>query len=448
MFTSLVKRTSLLKKYETPVKLVALTGVNLVFTLLINYLLADQITPEEYGAWRLFLTLTSFSGLLHFGLVDGMTIQWLFSSTKDWQSSSKRDFSYLLIQQVLIYFLLITAIGKLFPQLKTVPYAPILLANQVVLQNVSGLLQAFFNRSEKFYYGSSFTLISQLAFCFGLMLYRFNFLPGINLNLLSNIQIAIATFSMLYLLHKHTINWPSLTRYDLHPQRFIAVIKKSIGLGLPILLTGLLFLGFQNIDKLLISKYYSPRQFGFYAFAGALLNVVLTIVVSISNFLMQKLVSIRHSIELYYDSAVMLILKLDFLLLVGALPARLFINQLLPVYSESAVYITYLSGFVAPYLLVQLIQFTIFKILNKQRQFFALAIMVFGSTAVLLVALASHHAALTIMASVSTFMAYIWFAAGDWLLCSVKRECKANQTKRYAFMITTICLYLLLFYLG
>ncbi|MFD1142150.1 oligosaccharide flippase family protein [Larkinella insperata] len=430
--------------YATPVKLIALTGVSVVVTLYINYLLADQVSPEKYGTWRLFLTITSFSGLFHFGLTDGITIQWLFKDGTDWQKSAKRDFSYLVIQQVCVYTVIVVVGGSgIYPQVYQTNPA-VLVANQIALQNLSGLLQSLFNRHHKFYYGPLLTLFSQVVFLVGLTACKTGYMKSLDLILLSNIQIAVTVLLMVYLASKKAKGWPAIQPEDFYLTNILRKTKEFISLGLPILLVGLLFLGFQNIDKLLIAGFYPARQFGFYAFAATLLNVCLTVVSSVANFMMQKLAPYRHSLELYYDKAVFSILLLIPFLFFSVTPLQFLVQTFLPAYSASTVYVRYLSGFIGPYLLVQLIQFSVFKLLNKQRVFLILATVFFVLSLSVEYLLALTKVPLVMIALSSVLLAYGWFAVGDWLLCTIKPECKLKQKKRYFFMVATICLYLLI----
>lgn len=444
MLTGIAKKTSFVKTYATPVKVIALTGAGIAVTLLINYLLADQVTPEQYGSWRFFLTVTSFSGLAHFGLIDGVMIRWLVKEGTDWRITVNRDFLSLIIQQLIIYGLIVITIENNLLVQNNGPFVgAVLMANQITLQNISGLLQAFFNRAHKFYYNPSITLFSQIIFCLGIVCYKAGYTKSIDLMILSNLQIVSAVLPMVYLLTKEMKSWPIVERSDL---RFFTILKNSadsIRTGLPILATGLLFLGFQNMDKLLVASYYPARQFGFYAFAATLLNVFLTILFSISNYLIQTLAPYRKTIELYYDKAVFSCLIMAAFLLLGVVPLPFIIHKFLPAYAESAIYIRYLAGFVGPYLLVQLIQFTVFKLLDKQRIFLSLAGFVFAVNLLLVYVLASHQVALTRIAFLSTLMACCWFIAGDWLLGLIKPAFRLKQTKRYLFISVFFCLYII-----
>ncbi|MGV3561136.1 oligosaccharide flippase family protein [Larkinella arboricola] len=444
MLTGSIHKISTAKLYATPVKLIALTGVSIVITLFINYLLADQVSPEQYGAWRLFLMFTSFSGLFHFGFTDGVTIQWLFKDSVEWKKCAKRDFIYLIIQQLVMYCLVIVLIRSgIYPQARTGSIA-VLVANQIILQNVSGLLQSLFNRNHNFYYGPLLTLFSQAVLLVGVIAYSIDYIKSLDLILLSNIQLVVSMIPMLYLAFKETEDWTVIQQKDLYLSSILKNIRRSIGFGLPILLAGLLFLGFQHIDKLLIAGLYPARQFGFYAFAATLLNVCLTVIFSLANFMMQTIAPYRNTVEIFYNKAVFFVLLLIIPLLFSVVFLQLLMPRFLSNYLESVVYIRYLAGFIGPYVLVQLIQFSVFKLLNKQRLFLTLAVIFFVLSLSVEYILAKSQVPLTVIALSSALMAYGWFAAGDWLLCRIKPECKPKQKKRYLFMFVTICLYLLI----
>ncbi|RYE53783.1 MAG: hypothetical protein EOP48_13660 [Sphingobacteriales bacterium] len=414
-----------------------------------NYLLAEQVTPDQYGSWRLFLMIASFSGFFHFGFADGINIQWLFSDRSNWQKSAKRDFVYFLIQQTALYGIVIFVLhSQLFPQIKTFSIHEICLANQILLQNSIGLIQSFFNRAQKFYHGVVLTLFGQIVFCLGIIFYRAGYLATLDLILLSNIQLVAVAIPMLYLLSREIEQSPMLDRRDFHFKKFFYAFRKSVGVGFPILLTGLLFLGFQNIDKLLISSYYPATDFGYYAFASALLNVVLTLVVSVSNFLMQKMAFSRNPIGIHYNKSVKAVSILFSVLLISILPLQWIATKLIPVYSDSMLYLTYLAGSIAPYVLIQLIQFNMFKVLQKQHFFLALSIPVFGVIVGVIWLLVLHMVSLTFIAFISASMSYSWYIASDVLLCFINPELKRNQSQRYLHVVVTYILYLFIIFIN
>ncbi|MGM9512488.1 oligosaccharide flippase family protein [Larkinella sp. GY13] len=442
VLAGIVKKIALSDRDTTPVKLIALTGLSILVTLVINYLLAEQVTPDQYGSWRLFLMIASFSGFFHFGFADGINIQWIFRDRSEWQKSANRDFAYFFIQQTVLYGIVVLVLhSQLVPQIKISLTNSICLANQILLQNSIGLIQSYFNRAQKFYYGAVLTLFGQIGFCLGILFYRAGYLATIDLFLLSNIQLGVVAIPMLYLLFREIKQRPLMDRRDLHFKTFFYAFRKSVGVGLPILLTGLLFLGFQNIDKLLISRYYPATDFGYYAFASALLNVVLTLVVSISNFLMQKMAFNPHSVEIYYDKSVKTISVLFSVLLICIIPLQWIADKLIPNYSNSTLYLAYLAGSIGPYILIQLIQFSMFKILQKQKFFLVMSILVFSLITGVMSLLVINQVPLTTIAFMSALMSYSWYLASDVLLCSIKPEFKSKQTERYLYVVMTAFLY-------
>ena len=387
--------------------------------------------------------IASFSGFFHFGFADGINIQWIFRDQSDWQKSANRDFAYFFIQQTVLYGIVVLVLhSQLFPQIKPSSINIICLANQIILQNGIGLIQSFFNRAQKFYHGAVLTLFGQIGFCLGILFYRAGYLATIDLVLLSNIQLAVVAIPMLYLLSREIQQRPVMDRRDFHFKKFFYALRKSVGVGFPILLTGLLFLGFQNIDKLLISRYYPAADFGYYAFASALLNVVLTLVVSVSNFLMQKMAFSRNSIGVYYNKSVKVVSVLFSVLLISILPLQWIANKLIPNYSNATLYLVYLAGSIGPYILIQLIQFSMFKILQKQKLFLILSIFVFSLIAGILSLMVINQARLTTIAFMSALMSYSWYIASDVLLCFTKPELKCKQTERYLYVVMTVFLYL------
>ncbi|RCR68357.1 oligosaccharide flippase family protein [Larkinella punicea] len=448
MLAGIVRKIALSDRDSTPVKLIALTGFSILVTLFINYLLAEQITPDQYGSWRLFLMIASFSGFLHFGFADGININWIFSDQSDWQISAKRDFAYFFIQQTVLYGIVVLVLhSQLVPQIKISLTNSICLANQILLQNSIGLIQSYFNRAQKFYHGAVLSLVGQITFCLGILLYRAGYMATIDLILLSNIQLVVVVIPMVYLLSREIEQRPVMDFRDFHFKKFFYAFRKSVGLGFPILLTGLLFLGFQNIDKLLVSRYYPATEFGYYAFASALLNVVLTLVVSVSNFLMQKMALNYKVIDVYYDKSVKVVSVLFSILLISIIPLQWIANKLIPTYSTSTLYLAYLAGSIGPYILIQLIQFSIFKILQKQKIFLMISILVFSLITAIMWLLVSNRVSLTTIAFVSALMSYSWYTVSDILLCFIRPELKCKQIERYLYVVMTAFLYLFIVFI-
>jgi len=48
----------------------------LVFSLVQSLIIPKYLSTADYGYWQLFLLYTTYTGILHFGFIDGMLVRW------------------------------------------------------------------------------------------------------------------------------------------------------------------------------------------------------------------------------------------------------------------------------------------------------------------------------------------------------------------------------------
>jgi O-antigen/teichoic acid export membrane protein len=345
-------------KRITPIALIFISLMSVLVQVSLNYILSKHSTVETFGEYRTFLALVSFSGIFHFGLIDGMYLRWLLNNEKP----RTNEFASLIVIQVLVLGFL-----AFFFQ-KTSLIVPIFI--QIFIQNLLAFSNNVLLREQKFIINSLIVLVNQLLLTFLVFIFSDRLTINFIVFLYNTLFICSTTILLVSLFLKKYIVldgfWQSIKRDE-----FISFLKANLRIGFPILLTGLVFVGFQNLDKVILSLYYSKYEFGLYSFGYTIVNIVVGVVLSVTNFMLRKFIEIPLEALAFLFTKLTIGLTVVSILFVLFSPILFQIIQIfIPQYFAAKPYVLALSSIILPYVLLQLLIFNLFKIQNSSRIFF------------------------------------------------------------------------------
>ena len=261
----------------TPILLILISLLSVLVQVSLNYLLSKHSTVETFGEYRTFLALVSFSGIFHFGLIDGMYLRWLLNDEKP----SANEFANLIVIQIIILGLL----AVFFQKVNLI--VPVFF--QIFIQNLLAFSNNVLLREQKFIINSIVVIVNQLLLTLLVFIFSDRLTIDFIVNLYNLLFISSTAILLIILFLKKNILldgfWDNISTAEIGD-----FFKANLSIGFPILLTGLVFVGFQNLDKVILPLYYSKYEFGLYSFGYTIVNIVVGVVLSVTNFMLRKFI--------------------------------------------------------------------------------------------------------------------------------------------------------------
>ena len=125
------------------------------------------------------------------------------------------------------------------------------------------------------------------------------------------------------------------------------------------------------MDKIILKAYYSQYDYGLYAFGFTIINILIGIVLSVTNFILRKFIDTPLSVLQDIFTKLTFGLTLICILFLFCSPIFFFlINIYIPQYLGAKSIILALTVLILPYILLQLLIFNLFKSLNRANIFF------------------------------------------------------------------------------
>lgn len=312
--------------------------------------LTTFLNVEDFGLYRVFLSAISFSGVFHFGYVDGVTNRWVVDR--------EMPFTGELIWVGLLS--VITGIAVFF--YNGVPgytgYVYILF----LLINVLAFINGVYLRNRIFFVPTAVLFVTQVVFA----IFFFAKKENLEIALIMKLTIVINAFACLVLLAIALFSKGFIQRGLSFTKAYVSLTDR-IRIGFPILLQGFFFVALFNIDKIILAPFFPKVQFGLYTFASSVVTVIAGVLLSLTGYVFTKFSGAKSSVEnfskLYHR--LFLTLGLISLICLAMLPAiRFILIEYLPHYVEAG---TPLSGYLFilfPALALQLLCTNAYKALK------------------------------------------------------------------------------------
>lgn len=256
-------------------KIALLSVVNTVMQIVVFAVVFEQIGVEQFGGYRTFLSFASFSGLLHLGYADGLFLEWKVKRRPVVLSDLFRMLAITTVLLLCIYF-------TNWP----LPNAQLLYAF-VLLSNATVFFHYAFVVHEQYTSAVWASIILQLG-VISYLLFQPN-QPNLSSLLVCILVFNLLAFALLVFLAFQR-KYVQLGHIDVNYTNGISVAK-GIGVGLPVLVSGLFFLSIFNLDKIMLSSSAESIAFGLYALASSVVSVMVGVVAAPVNLILHNMVA-------------------------------------------------------------------------------------------------------------------------------------------------------------
>jgi O-antigen/teichoic acid export membrane protein len=337
------------------VSVLSVTALGFLVISALNIQIPLILEPNQFGQWRTFVLITSFSGIFHGGFVDGALLQWI----------ARDELNAAVFKQELLPFLAMQVVTgsmvfAVFSVLLEYKSIALLIAIQIVTNNLSALLQAYFQSKRQYAFGTVIGYANSLLLL-GLLILISGSVNGLALRV---IELSVfVTTSVVLVLTLGILYQARHANFKFDKQGF----QTNLKLGMPILLSNLAVTGFFAIDKFLVRFFYGETVFGHYAFAATLVAIAFSMLFSLTNIVLKYFFGASEAtMTRSYNLLVKLIVGGWIVALLSFKLLEVLINNFFSSYRESLVFLLTLLGTLGPGLIVQLFQINVLKSRNLQ----------------------------------------------------------------------------------
>lgn len=308
------------------------TAVATVFQATTTFGLSKLLSVADFGAWREFVLCSTFTGILHLGLADGLQVAWLRHPGRTEPTVGFGIGALLRIHAGWVALGLLLSV--FVPSWEPFPFFFTTVAIYALVWNTSTVLQFRAQCRERFMPLSAFvTLYPTVQIVSVGALVVGHATTPLNLAIATCLAIVVATALTL-------LDSGELRKADARPGAAVSAGRETIriiGLGVPILALNNAAIGMMNFDKAAASLLFPTRMFAVYAFASVLVMLVYSVIAAGSRVVLP--VFTRHtsrgtlgSVTVMSTNAIVLFWSVA---LVGYFPAALIVQRFLPKYVDA-----------------------------------------------------------------------------------------------------------------
>lgn len=346
--------------------------------VLVGFLLPKIVGVEDYGYYKTFTLYTTYIGILHLGIVDGIYLKFGGKSYGELEEGKFRFYSRFLFYLHLIMAILISLIALLLLP-NELKFIFICLAIYMVGNNMYSYYQMISQITSRFNEYSIRTIIQSVLTTIAIvvlaLLYRF---AGVTISYRVYTLISVAIVSLLFVWYLFTyrkITFGSSITFKQGKSDIVEFMK----LGIPLTIANLCTTLILTLDRQFVNIIFDTKTYAVYAFAYNMLTLVTTAISAISVVLyptMKRSDSDNQNIKLKFPKLRSIILTLVFGVLVIYFPLCLFIEAFLPNYIDSLVIFRVIFPGLAISSTVTIVIHNFYKILNKNFNFFIKSLIV------------------------------------------------------------------------
>ena len=250
--------------------------------VLVGFLLPKLIGVDDYGYYKIFTLYAGYVGLFHFGIADGIYLQF---GGKDFEELNKGDFRYYsrcLISIEIIISALICVISCIIFE-GDYKFIFICVSIYLVAMNITNYYQLISQVTKRFnelsfrnIIGSSLTILSLL------ILFIINRYTSFKPNYRMYVILVIISTVILGCWYLYT--YRGITFGKASPLNIKCIIQFII-IGFPLMLSSLCVSLILTIDRQFVSILFDISVYAVYAFAYNMLSLVTTAISAISTVL-------------------------------------------------------------------------------------------------------------------------------------------------------------------
>ena len=381
----------------------------LAFGLIQSLIIPKYLSIADYGYWQLFLLYTTYTGILHFGFLDGVLVRWAGKEFSEIKQEVPTAFRFLLQEQFLV-------VGVLALMLIAVDL-PILEVGLAVLANaiVTNILAFFIFTAQAV---KQFKLVTAVNISKGALFLLL--ICGLFANGGSKCEdlylATIVTGSILLILLTMHLR-KSLLSQAIPRISFRLYGKENISIGIFVLLGNFAAVLLTTVDRLIVSSFFPITQFAQYTFAMSMCAVVIMFVQAVSLVFFPYLAGTPSELR---TRAYRLLRPAITIIWAGTLvmyfPFTTWVEFYLPQYTASLPLMAILLCMIGFSSLIQILHVNFFKIYRKQRLYFILAGVSLACAVTLYLLAATLFGTLVSIAVTTVVSSLIWYLLNEFHL--------------------------------
>lgn len=391
----------------------------------------------EFGFYKIYTLYFTYTSLLHFGFVDGILLKYAGKNYFDLDKEVFRGyFRFFLLFQLLIGGILCLS-GILFDNRSYLVICLFLGINMVVT-NITTYFQFISQATKRF---KEFSKRNIIIACYKIIAIVFlGILRKYSVDIsFTNYLVAmlIIDLSMLiwYICKYHDIVFGIRKEFRFIKDDLLSIFKKGIILTVAFQ-TGHLIL---CLDRQFVSLLFDVETFAQYSFAYSLVTMFVTIIsaFAVVLFPMLKSYAIQESLHLY-DKIMSSVICVATICLVGYTPISLLIKHFLPDYANSIQYLSYIFPALVLVSIITIVEFTIFKVLDKILNYFIISMCILGISIILNYVLFKIYGNPISISVASIISLLIWHCS---LSIFLQRKFNLSYIKHTCYVICIIILF-------
>lgn len=375
-------------------------SINLMISLITGFVLPKFLSIETYSDIKLFQLYITYIGILHFGFVDGMYLQY---GGKDYQvldaSEMKNEFkTFKVFQFVIMLFAIVISV---FLKNKI-----LLFCSLVILPvNVGAYLRNLYSSLGQFKKYSNLTNINTLS------------IFAINLFLLFIIKTDSSTIYIVGYVIAYFIYWAIL---EFESRKFLGKIKskvekkylkRDIQAGFLLMIGNFCNVIFTSIDRLFVNNLMGAIQFAFYSFAVSIENLMGVFITPISVTMYNYFCKYKSKKNILKIKKVIIIFAV--FVICCLFPAKFIIELWLPKYYNSISVLCILFGAQLFSIIIRCIHVNQYKAFGKQNKYFIIMMLIVGLSIVLNAIFYFINHSMESIAFATLITNIVWFIIGE-----------------------------------
>lgn len=383
------------------------TAAYLILSSVVTFVAPRFFTVQAFGTYRLFLLYASFSGLLHFGILDGALVRWAKQPE-------------IVLPELSITARAVALASGLVVLSAVTLYAFNAGTNGVAFAFALGLIAVVSNISTTFQFALQahrrFDILSALNVISPLLL-----LCGISAIALAGRRDAVSLIGV-YVAVGFAVSYVSFrsagesTLVAFRPRaQILDLVRTNCAIGIFILLANFASNLLLGLDRLLVSFVFPIERFAVYSFAASVLYGVNALVLSAGRVFFPHLCRYEGDLTRFSRLATNAIVLVWCVALTFYFVLAWLVRLVLPQYLESIPLIRILLLATGPAALVQIIHFARLRAEGKERR-----LLVGASTglfvSVIALAVARMFGTLTAIAWAAVASQASWWIANECLL--------------------------------
>lgn len=384
-------------------------GLLLVFGLIQSLIIPKYLSTADYGYWQLFLLYTTYTGILHFGFLDGILVRWAGKEFEEIKQEIPAAFRFLLLEQFLVVGVLALVLIAI-----NIPFLEIglaVLANAIIV-NVLAFFIFTAQAVKRFKLvtavniskGGLFLLLVLALFAGGKFGYGDLYLTTI---ITGSVLLILFALHLRGSLFSQAIPGKSLRTYG----------KENISIGLFVLLGNFMAVLLTTVDRLMVSSFFPITQFAQYTFAMSMCAVVIMFVQAVSLVFFPYLSGSSSEVR---TRAYQLLRPAITIFWAGALvmyfPFTAWVEFYLPHYTASLPLMAILLCMIGFSSQIQILHVNFFKAYRKQRMYFILAGISLVCAVVLYLLAAMLFGTLASIAITAVISSLLWYLLNEFSL--------------------------------